>query len=196
MLSAPRRGRSTIIDILFHVAAERQHETKCRDVKRPEGAFDSHRLLDVMFRTPPKGGCETIIDILFHVATPRQHETKCRDVAKQQSSALRAVMLCGPKGRVTVIGPKGRDVERPRRGRSTNIDILFHVAAPRQHETKCRDVERPEGAFDSHRLLDVMSLRDNHRREAPMKFFCSRSLANGHLMVRESDPFFRRSSQH
>ena len=29
-----------------------------RDVERPEGAFDNHRLLDVMFHTP--SGCETI----------------------------------------------------------------------------------------------------------------------------------------
>jgi hypothetical protein len=50
---------------------------------------NNHRLLDVMFRTPPfGGGCETVIDILFHVAAERQHETKCRDVERPFGGTL------------------------------------------------------------------------------------------------------------
>jgi hypothetical protein len=127
------KGRETIIDIFFHVAAPRQHERKCRDVERPPsggvqqssaqsavmsrgpsgrvtiidalrrdvvrpfGPHNSHRLLDVMFRTPPKGGCETIID------------------------------------------PKGRDVERPPKGGcETIIDILLCDAAERHRKAKYR----------------------------------------------------------
>jgi hypothetical protein len=51
-----------------------------------------------------------------------------------QSSALRAVMLRGPKGRVTIIGASRRDVEPPEGG-SIVIDALR------------RDVE----ALNSHR---------------------------------------------
>jgi hypothetical protein len=143
-----------------------------RDSQRPEGSW---------CRTPPFGGGSTVIVSWTWCRTPRrgvrQSSSFGRDVShppsgcSKQSSARSAVMLrC-----------------------STVIDILFHVAAPRQHETKCRDVERPEGAFDSHRplvvmfrasrrgernnhrFLDVMfraplrRVRNSHRREAPWR---------------------------
>jgi hypothetical protein len=77
----------------------------------------------------------------------------------------------------TIIGPLGRDVERPE-GASTVIGALR------------RDVMQPFGPHDNQKNQKIQKFL------IFFDFFCFYSLANGQLMVRESGPFVRRSSKH